>query len=144
MEKRNSSTQLIEVLLKSIDKMGIKKTIQILEVSQNFSDDNKRLIETTIVVTCNHFNITHSVLLSGRKNIPNRTNAIGICAVLLLRICKLSQREISAILKKDASLINKYIKRYDNLDMNFKDDLELANKMNTIRNEIESQIKITK
>jgi len=144
MEKRNSSTQLIEVLLKSIDKMGIKKTIQILEVSQNFSDDNKSLIETIIVVTCNHFNISHSVLINGRKNIPNRTNAIGICAVLLLRICKLSQREISAILKKDASLINKYIKRFDNLDSNFKDDLELKNKMNSIRTEVQTQIKIIK
>ena len=44
---KNSSTILIEVLLKTIDKMGIKGTIQVLEVSNNYSDENKKLIDLT-------------------------------------------------------------------------------------------------
>jgi len=142
MEKRNSSTILIEVLLKTIDKMGIKKTIQVLEVSQNYSDDNKKAIDTIVLVTCNHFGISQSTLVKGRKNIPNRTNAIGVCAVLLLRMCKISQREISNILRKDPTLINKYIKKYESLDINFKDDLEVLNKMEAIKKEVQIQMEI--
>jgi hypothetical protein len=136
MEKRNSSTILIEVLLKAIDKMGIKKTIQVLEISHNYSDDNKQLIQLVILNTCTHFGITQSTLLKGRKNIADRTNAIGVCALLLMRMCRLSQREISDILKKDPTLINKYIHKYQSLDKNFKDDIEVMRKMDLI--ELES------
>jgi hypothetical protein len=51
-------------------------------------------------------------------------------------MCKLSQREISDILKKDPTLINKYIHKYQSLDKNFKDDIEVMRKMELI--EIES------
>lgn len=122
--------------------MGIKKTIQVLEVSQNYSDDNKKAIDTIVLVTCNHFGISQSTLVKGRKNIPNRTNAIGVCAVLLLRMCKISQREISNILRKDPTLINKYIKKYESLDINFKDDLEVLNKMEAIKKEVQIQMEI--
>lgn len=144
MEKRNSSTILIEVLFKAIDKMGIKKTIQVLEVSQNYTDDNKRLIELVLINTCNHFNISQSILINSRKNIASRTNAIGVCSILLLRMCKLSQREISSILRKDPSLINKYIKKYESLDMNFKDDALIIDKIEQIKADINNQIEITK
>lgn len=142
MEKRNSSTILIEVLLKTIDKMGIKKTIQVLEVSQNYNDDNKRKIETILLVTCNHFGISQTTLIKGRKNVPNRTNAIGVCAVLLLRLCNLSQREVADILRKDPTLINKYIRKIDTLDFNFKEEFEVINKMELIKADIKKQLEI--
>jgi hypothetical protein len=142
MEKRNSSTILIEVLLKTIDKMGIKKTIQVLEISNNYTDGNKKLIELILLNTCNHFGISQSVLLNGRKNIPERTNAIGVCVVLLLRMCKISQREISTILRKDPSAVNKYIRKYDNLDSNFKDDAEILRKIELIKKEVIKQNEI--
>jgi len=116
---------LIEVLLKTIDKVGIKKTIKVLEVSQNSMDDQAFMKGLIILNTCNHFGITEKTLLNGRKNIANRTNAIGVCSVLLLRLCKYNQRQISRILNKEPSNINKYIKRYENLDKNFKDDFDL-------------------
>jgi len=55
---KNSSTILIEVLLKTIDKMGIKGTIQVLEVSNNYSDENKKLIDLIILNTCKYFDIS--------------------------------------------------------------------------------------
>lgn len=144
MEKRNSSTILIEVLLRTIDKMGIKKTIQVLEVSQNYTDDNKRLIDLILINTCNHFGITQNTLLNGRKNIANRTNALGVCIILLLRMCKISQREISEILRKDPSLINKYLHKYENLDVNFKNDADILLKIEQIKQEVIKQNEINK
>lgn len=143
MEKRNSSTILIEVLLKTIDKMGIKKTIQVLEISNNHTDDNQKKVDYILLMTCNHFGISQNILLNGRKNIPNRTNAILVSSILLFTMCKLSQREISNILRKDPSLINKYIKKYDTLDATkFKEDADILNKIDLIKSDINKQLDI--
>ena len=136
------SAQLIEVLLKTIDKIGISKTIQVLEVSHNFNDSQARLIKTIVITTCKHFDIDEKILLNGRKNSANRTNAIGVSSVLLFRMCDITQREISDILKKDATLINRYIKKYQNLDPNFKLDAIVLAKMDEIKNETLKQIEI--
>ena len=120
---KNKSTLLIEVLLKTIDKMGISKTIQVLEVSHNYTDKEKLLIQTIVLNSCKYFDIDEKTLFNGRKNTANRINAIGVASVLLHRHCNISQREISNILKKDATLINRYIKKYQSLDPNFKLDL---------------------
>lgn len=141
---KNTSTILIEVLLKTIDKMGIKKTIQVLEISNSYSDDNKQLVQLIILNSCNHFGITETNLKKGRDNNPNRTNAIGVCSVLLLRMVKLSQREISDLLYKDTTLINKYIRKFQNLDPNFKGDAEVLRKMEEIRLDVLKQLEINK
>lgn len=139
---KGKSAYLIEVLLKTIDKLGISKTIEVLEVSHTYNDSEKRLIRTIVVTTCKHFDIDEKTLLNGRKNSPNRTNAIGVCSVLLLRMCEITQREIADILKKDATLINRYIKKYQNLDVNFKADAVVLAKMEEIKTESLKQIEI--
>ena len=130
---KNKSTLLIEVLLKTIDKMGIAKTIQVLEVSQNYTDKEKLLIQSIVLNSCKYFDIDEKTLLNGRKNTANRINAIGVASVLLHRYCNISQREIASILKKDATLINRYIKKYQNLDPNFKLDAIVIEKMEQIK-----------
>ena len=130
---KNKSTLLIEVLLKTIDKMGITKTIQVLEVSHNYTDKEKLLIQTIVLNSCKYFDINEKTLFNGRKNTANRINAIGVASVLLHQNCNISQREISNILKKDATLINRYIKKYQNLDPNFKLDLIVIEKMEQIK-----------
>ena len=141
---KNNSTILIEVLLKTIDKMGIKRTIQVLEVSNNYSDENKRLIDLIILNTCKYFDISEAMLKKGTIRNPSRINAIGVCSVLLLRMCKLSQREIADILQKDATLINKYVRRYQILNANLKEDAELLDKMEAIRTDALKQFEINK
>jgi hypothetical protein len=130
---KNKSTLLIEVLLKTIDKMGISKTIQVLEVSHNYTDKEKLLIQTIVLNSCKYFDIDEKTLFNGRKNTANRINAIGVASVLLHRHCNISQREISNILKKDATLINRYIKKYQSLDPNFKLDAIVIEKMEQIK-----------
>tara|TARA_R110002167_G_scaffold70465_11_gene198864 strand:- start:9022 stop:9468 length:447 start_codon:yes stop_codon:yes gene_type:complete len=132
---KNSSTALIEVLLKTIDKVGIKKTIEVLEISQNSTNDILVLQGLIILNTCQSFGITEHMLLKGRKNIANRTNAIGVCAVLLKKMCRYSQIEISMILKKEPSNINKYLKKFENLDNTFKSDINIMHHIDKIENE---------
>ena len=113
--------------------MGITKTIQVLEVSHNYTDKEKLLIQTIVLNSCKYFDIDEKTLFNGRKNTSNRINAIGVASVLLHRHCNISQREISNILKKDATLINRYIKKYQSLDPNFKLDLIVIEKMEQIK-----------
>jgi len=141
---KNNSIQLIEALLKTIDKMGLKKTIQVLQVSQNTFTKDEVLINLILLNTCIEFNINQNVLIGGRKNTPQRTNAIGVVSVLLLRMAKLTQRQISQMLKKDPSLINKYIKKYEALDKNFAQDMNLINKIQRIRENTLKQYELNK
>ena len=61
-----------------------------------------------------------------------------------MRMCKLSQREIADILQKDATLINKYVRRYQILNANLKEDAELLDKMEAIRTDALKQFEINK
>lgn len=124
--------------------MGIKRTIQVLEVSNNYSDENKRLIDLIILNTCKYFDISENMLKKGTIRNPSRINALGVCSVLLMRMCKLSQREIADILHKDSSLINKYVRRYQILNSNLKEDAELLEKMEAIRTDSLKQFEINK
>jgi len=139
---KGKSAYLIEVLLKTIDKIGISKTIEVLEVSHNYSDSKARLIKTIVITTCKHFDIDEKTLLNGRKNTPSRVNAIGVCSVLLVQMCEVTQREVADILKKDATLVNRYIKKYQNLDVNWKADAIILEKMSSIKQESLKQIEI--
>ena len=132
---KNSSTILIEVLLKTIDKMGIKKTIQVLQISQSLSDENKKIITLIIAKTCKHFQISEDNLKHGRGKI-NRTNAIIVASALLQAMGKLNQKQISDILNKDKSSINKYLRKFDSLDPNFFIDAELLTKLEAIRQDV--------
>jgi hypothetical protein len=55
---KNHSIVLIEVLLKTIDKMGIKKTIQVLEIGTKSTSEEQIIVEAIIANTTKEFNIT--------------------------------------------------------------------------------------
>ena len=98
--------------------------------------ENKVLQDAIVGLTCKYFEISKKMLIAGRKNISNRTNAIGVCALLLSRYCKITQRDIGKILRKEVSNVNKYIKKYQDLDINFKEDKEVIQKMQLIEIDI--------
>ena len=138
---KNHSTILIEVLLKTIDKMGIKKTIQVLEIGTKATNEEQIIIEAIIANTTREFNITEHLLIHGRQNF-RRVDAVGICAVLLKRMTNLNQRLIANRLRKDYTLVNKYIHKYENLDPNIKAEAELIAKMDAIRERTKKQFEI--
>jgi len=133
---KSNSTELIEELLKTIDRVGLKKTIQGLRDTSNPLDELVVLQEYIISKTCNEFQITKQILLTGRKNSENRTNAIGVSCLMLRTFCFLTQRDIARAIRKDYSNVNKYIKKYENLDPNFKKDLDIITIMSKMSNEI--------
>jgi chromosomal replication initiation ATPase DnaA len=138
---KNNSTLLIEILLKTIDKMGIKKTIQVLEIGTRQNSEENILVEAIIANTTKEFNITEDILINGRQNF-RRVDAVGICAVLLQRMTNLNQRMIANRLHKDYTLLNKYIHKYENLDPNIKTEAELIEKMDAIRETTMKQFEI--
>lgn len=138
---KNNSTLLIEILLKTIDKMGIKKTIQVLEIGTRQNSEENILVEAIIANTTKEFNITEDILINGRQNF-RRVDAVGICAVVLKRMTNLNQRMIANRLHKDYTLLNKYIHKYENLDPNIKTEAELIEKMDAIRETTMKQFEI--
>ena len=138
---KNNSTILIEILLKTIDKMGIKKTIQVLEIGSRQNSEEQILVEAIIDNTTTEFNITEDILINGRQNF-RRVDAVGICAVVLKRMTNLNQRMIANRLHKDYTLLNKYIHKYENLDPNIKTEAELIAKMDAIRETTMKQFEI--
>lgn len=138
---KNNSTLLIEILLKTIDKMGIKKTIQVLEIGTRQNSEENILVEAIIANTTKEFNITEDILINGRQNF-RRVDAVGVCAVLLQRMTNLNQRMIANRLHKDYTLLNKYIHKYENLDPNIKTEAELIAKMDAIRETTMKQFEI--
>jgi adenine deaminase len=57
-------------------------------------------------------------------------------------MCDITQRQVADILKKDATLVNRYIKKYQNLDVNWKADAIILEKMSSIKQESLKQIEI--
>jgi hypothetical protein len=147
MSKKDGK-QLIEVLLKTIDRVGIKKTIESLEITEIHITENQVLQDIIINETCKEFDITSKTLLQGRKNHPSRTNAIGVCCLLMRRYCKISQAEIGRKIRKDVSNVNKYLKRCENLDDKFKADREvlihITNIEDNLHNELANNLNIKK
>jgi hypothetical protein len=135
MPKANS-TALIEELLKTIDRVGIKNTIQRLRDTESPLNKSAVLQEFILSKTCSYFEIGKNTLLTGRKNVENRTNAIGVACVMLSNHCNMTQTDIAKILRKDNSNVNKYIKKYENLDATFKKDLEILLLMTNLTKEI--------
>ncbi|MEN8882708.1 MAG: hypothetical protein ABF244_00545 [Flavobacteriaceae bacterium] len=130
------SINLVETLLYSIEKLGIKKTIKVLQVYQEEDNEVERIKQAIINCTCVRFNISEKTLKKGRKNIPERTDAIGVSALLLNDMCKFSQKRIALILEKETTNINKYIKRYSKLDSNNKLDKKIIDKIEVIKNDV--------
>ena len=121
---------LIEVLLRTIDKVGIKNTIEALDDVEIHITENQVLQDIIIKEVCKEFDIDKRTLLVGRKNNPDRTNAIGVCSVLMKKHCQISQSDIGRKLRKDVSSINRYIKKIENLDNKFKADQIIMLKIN--------------
>jgi hypothetical protein len=133
---RNNSTELIEELLRTIDRVGLRKTIQGLKDTTNPLNSMEVLQEYIILTICLEFKISKQFLLTGRKNAENRANAIGVACLMLRDHCKLTQTEIARTIRKDNSNVNKYLKKYENLDPNFKKDLDLINIISILNNKI--------
>ena len=124
--KEKQSQRLINELLHTIDKIGIRETIQALRIKQEDMHNNTPELQIHIIhSTCNEFGIQEEILLHGRDKSEARYNAIGVCAFLLHNHLGLTQTKISMLLKKDISTISRHLKRLQNLDRKYKNERKL-------------------
>ena len=124
--KEKQSQRLINELLHTIDKIGIRETIQALRRKQEDMDNNTPELQIHIIhTTCNEFGIQEEILLHGRDKSEARYNAIGVCAFLLHSHLGLTQTKISMLLKKDISTISRHLKRLQNLDRKYNNERKL-------------------
>jgi len=134
---KNKANRLVEELLKAIDSIGLDKTINTLEFAQNTGvDQNFILQEYIVTITCDAYSITRKKFLSGKSD-KSRTNAIATTSYFLSSFLGYSQTKISGVVKKDNSVISKYIKRINNLDKHHLADQEIL----LILNRLNTQIK---
>ena len=129
---------LIEELLKTIEKIGLDKTIDTLKITQNKIQDSQFLMQEYIIdICCTQKSITKKVLITSLDNNENRTNCIAIISYLLNKHNSQSQTQIGYLLKRDNSVISKYIKKINQLDNQFFFDIQLIKDID----EIEVKIK---
>ena len=135
---------LIEELLKTIEKIGLDKTIDTLKITQNKIQDSQFLMQEYIIdICCTQKNITKKVLINSLDNNEKRTNCIAIISYLLNKHNSQSQTQIGYILKKDNSVISKYIKKINQLDNQFFYDIQMIKDIEQVEEKIkEFKIKI--
>jgi hypothetical protein len=124
---------LIEELLKTIEKIGLDKTIDTLKITQNKIQDSQFLMQEYIIdICCTQKSISKKTLLNSVDNNVNRTNCIAEISYLLNKHNSQSQTQIGYILKKDNSVISKYIKKINQLDNKCFFDIQMIKDINDI------------
>lgn len=102
---------LVEVLARTIEKIGVDKTIGILEKAQQepvkFAD---KIVEKVVTSISDRLNISVEEIIYGvgRKN--NRKIAIGFCTFYLMEVYNYDLKQIAEILNKDQTICFKYKK----------------------------------
>lgn len=128
--------KMFEELVLTVDKIGYEKTLEVIRNSRNLASDKETLLREFIISTvCFCFSVSKKELLSG-KSTTERTNALAICSYELKKNIGCSLSSISFVLKKDSSVISRYIKRVNSLDENYKEDKILLDKQAQIRKKI--------
>ncbi len=125
--------KLIEELVITVDKIGYDKTLEVIRNSRNLAKNKDIVLQEYIIQqVCSSFSFSKNELLDGNSN-GDRINAIAICSYLLKKNLDYSQSKIGAILKKDDSVISKYIKKVNLLNENYKQDILILDKINIIQ-----------
>jgi hypothetical protein len=128
--------RIFEELVLTVDKIGYKKTLEIIRNSRNLAKDKDIVLQEFIINSvCSCFGLSKSDLLKG-KSTTNKTNALAICSFELKFNLSYSQNRIAFVLNKHDSVISKYIKRISFLDSNYAEDAKLIDKKRQIREKI--------
>ena len=129
--------KLIEVLLDACKAIGKKNTIELLEgVSKK---DTGIVIKNYIVVTtCSEYGVSPRQLNKNCKD-ENIAYANSIIAFLLTKHCNLSQSKIAEILdKKGRNSVSRYLAFINGLNVKFKKEAEILERIKKIEEGLET------
>ena len=128
---------LIEELLKTIEKIGLDKTIHTLKITQDKIQDSQFVMQEYIIdICCTYNSVSKKTLINSLDNNINRTNTIAEISYLLNKHNNQTQTEIGYLLKKDNSVISKYIKKINLLIGKIYSDLPVLKAIEKIEQKI--------
>ena len=134
---KSKSRELIEELLNTVDNVGVSETIEVLKRNQNKIKDNDEIIKDYIIATCcDVFSVSKKTLRIGKAS-GKKTDCLACCSYLLYSHLEYSQSQIVRELRKDNSVISRYIKRINYLSEKHVPD----KKMLSILSQLEDSIK---
>jgi hypothetical protein len=121
------TSNLIDAVLVSVQKVGIAKTIYNLSMGlkkESLSKAVKAINDTNIVIhaVADKFDITADEILFGKGRKNERLHAIGFCAYYLHYIYKYEMDDVTVLLNKDISVCYKYSKIVIGLNPGHKSD----------------------
>jgi len=120
----NKMIKVIQALEKSITTVGVDKTISNLTLPE--SSDN--ITDYIVQVVYKDFNLEFNKVKNTRKS-SNQKKAAHIVSYLLYYQADLTQSEIGYILGRSKASVNRYINQLHFLDIKFKHQLELKEKL---------------
>lgn len=130
-EKKSDAIHFLETTLRSVEILGQKKTITLLnQAISNHNINTSDIVDLMFLTVCNEFQLDKNELLFGtsRKD-GSRVGAIVGAVRILSEHTKLSYTAIGNILNKTSPEIAKYKSRYVELNEKIKTDKELLQKI---------------
>lgn len=125
---------IIEELVLTANEIGYDKTLEILKSSRNMIKDKDLVLQEFIInCVCKCYSVQKKELLSSKNKY---TDARSVCAIILKKHLNYSQSKISGILRRDDSVISKYIKRISYLNDKNSDDKAIIIKISEVENQV--------
>lgn len=118
MQKQKANAlKVFEVTLKSVETLGLERTISALETAiDTQNDNNEDLVNFIFKTTCKYYNITKDEIINGNTRNGKRYLATVMISHILCKYTRLSQAAVSRVLNKTQSLISQnlnYLKSWN-------------------------------
>lgn len=141
---RNKFSELSLEIHKTLEVVEVSRFINICKIArESIINTDEALQEYIISICCNAFSISKKDLISSDTTSRSKTDCISVCSYLLSFHLGMKQTKIMTVIKRDNSVISKYIKRISLLDINHPSDKPLIKTIDLLNEKInEFKIKI--
>ena len=134
--KSTGEQGLIKQVSQTVDRVGLKKTMQVLKGALDNSADGKA--DLIIKITCQTFGVPASKIINKFSTRPknNESEALMCIIVFLDETKQYSLREISNFINRSTGLCCKYIKRFHQLSPKHPVDSDILDKFQLAKSKL--------
>jgi chromosomal replication initiation ATPase DnaA len=120
--------------------LGHENTAELMRSLSSLSGQSEFMKSIIIMVVAKHFNVSKANIINDRTQ-GSRTDALMVCCFMYKKHLSLSHQQIAGILKrKTRSLVTKYIKFINCLDMKISYHRNISDKIAIVEQEITNHI----
>lgn len=112
-KRSTSAIKHIRAFLDATERIGIERVTML-------AMDPEKIYDTTLNVTCTHYRISRGQLLG--RSPSKRKDSIFVLIYVLYRDYNFRMVDIAQLIKRDVSVVKKYVKKFTNLDVNHPTD----------------------